>query len=282
MNDMAHPIIDDAWRAWIRHNVERGCSRDELFKILLDEGFEYGSIQRELGHTPAVDPSLIRNPLKPQAVPDRSQHPQRPDAAMMPGLRRTASPHLEIYTVEAFLGVRECAEIIALTRGRLRQSEISAPDERDASFRISRTCDLDDVDHPAVAALNRRIYRAMQTTAACAEPMQAQYYDVGGEFKAHTDYFESYELGKYSTATLGQRTWTFMIYLNEPESGGETAFTAAGLVLSPKTGCAVIWNNLLPDGSPNPGTIHHGMPVRRGYKAIITKWLRAPRSGGTR
>jgi prolyl 4-hydroxylase len=270
--------FDDAWKQWIQHNVQRGCSLDELFRILVDEGFDYESVRRELRHTPAVDLAVIANPLKPPASFTAGEVPQKPDQGLMPGLKSLSSRQLEIYTSDHFLSPQECGELVDLMRGHLRQSEISAADEQDRSFRISRTCHFDQLDHPLVHTIDDRICRAMQTTRAYAEPTQAQYYDVGGVFKPHTDYFESYEVDKYSTATLGQRTWTFMIYLNEPEGGGETAFTAAGLVLPPITGRAVIWNNLLPNGQPNPGSIHQGSPVTKGFKAIITKWFRAPRS----
>ena len=30
----------------------------------------------------------------------------------------------------------------------------------------------------------------------------------------------------------------------------------------------------LPDGSPNEGTMHAGMPVVKGAKYVITKWYR--------
>jgi prolyl 4-hydroxylase len=49
----------------------------------------------------------------------------------------------------------------------------------------------------------------------------------------------------------------------------------------PKTGLAVIWNNLYPVGRTNYDTLHHGTPVKAGYKAIITKWFRHPRAGVT-
>ena len=42
----------------------------------------------------------------------------------------------------------------------------------------------------------------------------------------------------------------------------------------PRLGQAIIWNNLYQDGRPNPDTLHHGMPVEQGYKAVITKWFR--------
>ncbi|MEL6875043.1 MAG: oxygenase, partial [Pseudomonadota bacterium] len=34
------------------------------------------------------------------------------------------------------------------------------------------------------------------------------------------------------------------------------------------------WNNLLPDGSVNDRTLHHGMAVTSGTKYVITKWFR--------
>jgi prolyl 4-hydroxylase len=37
---------------------------------------------------------------------------------------------------------------------------------------------------------------------------------------------------------------------------------------------ALLWNNLLPDGSPNKETMHAGEPVTSGHKIIITKWFR--------
>ena len=65
-----------------------------------------------------------------------------------------------------------------------------------------------------------------------------------------------------------------MVFLNEVEQGGETHFTDIGIQIEPKTGVLLIWNNALPDGSPNESTIHAGTPVLKGTKYIITKWYR--------
>jgi prolyl 4-hydroxylase len=159
----------------------------------------------------------------------------------------------------------------------LRPSTITVADEPDKYFRRSQTCDLSLIDHPAVRRLDARICAAMQIGPALAEPTQGQYYGVDDEFKAHTDYFEAYELEKFSTPTLGQRSWTFMMYLNEPEAGGATDFPNLGVSIRPRTGRAVIWNNMTLEGQPNPYTLHHGTPVKAGNKAIITKWFRRPR-----
>ena len=65
-----------------------------------------------------------------------------------------------------------------------------------------------------------------------------------------------------------------MIYLNSTEQGGETTFPLIDEEFSPSEGKAIIWCNLNPDLSPNNFSIHHARKVRKGYKAIITKWFR--------
>lgn len=245
-------VLDQPWKDWVRLNVERGCSREELLGILLREGFDEDAARLE----------AFRAPLR------------------IANLQPVESPRLEMYTAERFLGREHCEALIALMQGHLRRSTISynaAAGEPDQFFRRSQTADLSDLDSPVIREVDARICSALGVDPALAEPTQAQLYEVGDEFKAHTDYFEDYELERFSTAAWGQRTWTFMIYLNEPDGGGDTAFPNIGLVVRPRTGLAVIWNSLRPDGTPNPYSLHHGTPVTAGWKAIITKWFRRPR-----
>jgi len=265
---MPNKPLNDEWRTWIRHNLARGCSREDLSRILVKEGFSLLEIGSELGPTPNATPEA--------ALPDVSQPDTKPNPARLPGLQRHGAPLLELYTVEGFLDSRTCAALVELIKVGLRPSTISSEGAPEASFRTSRTCDLDE-RYPVVRDLNRRICAALDASPAYAEATQGQYYEVGQEFKTHTDYFETYELERFSTATWGQRSWTFMVYLNEPAAGGETRFVDAGLAFRPKLGQAVIWNNMQPDGWPNPHTLHQGMPVTSGAKAIITKWFRRPR-----
>jgi len=128
---------------------------------------------------------------------------------------------------------------------------------------------------PAVQELEARLHALNAIDPAYGEPVQGQRYAVGQEFKAHTDYFEpsGADFMKYCSVA-GQRTWTFMIYLNEPEAGGATRFKVIDKMFKPETGKLVCWNNRRPDGSVNPATLHHGMKVRKGTKYVITKWYR--------
>jgi prolyl 4-hydroxylase len=258
--------FDQRWRDWLRLNLQRGCDRAELHRLLLEAGFGPDTVVSEFARA-----SVAMAGGGAGSVPEGA-----PDPARIPRLARHPSRLLELYTAEGFLAERDCAAVIAAMQSGLRQSTISTPDEPDKYFRVSQTCDLEP-GHPIAGPIDARICAAMRIPPEQSEVMQAQLYEVGGEFKAHTDYFERHELPRFSTDKLGQRTWTFMIYLNEPEDGGETAFVSAGIVVRPKTGLAVIWNNLRPDGTPNPATLHHGMPVKAGRKAIITKWFREPR-----
>ena len=144
----------------------------------------------------------------------------------------------------------------------------------DAAFRTSQTCDLDDRD-PIVAGLSARLAAYLGLDPSHGEPMQGQRYAVGEEFKPHTDYFEPGGIDYLRhCGVAGQRTWTAMIFLNEPGEGGATRFKTINKIIQPETGKLLCWNNLTPEGRPNGATLHQGMKVRAGVKYIITKWFR--------
>jgi len=190
-----------------------------------------------------------------------------------PGVQRVPTRELELFIVRAFLDPTDCAALIRLIDAKRRPSEI-ADDVGIANFRTSETCDLDWHD-PLVGSVDRKIADLLGLSLAASEPLQGQRYAPGQEFRPHTDTFEP---GGYDflvhTADSGQRTWTAMIYLNEPEDGGATRFKRIGKTVQPETGKLLAWNNLLPDGRPNPATLHQGMKVRRGTKYVLTKWFR--------
>jgi prolyl 4-hydroxylase len=190
-----------------------------------------------------------------------------------PGVRRIPSARVAILDQPGFLSPHLCAELIRQIERDRRPSTI-ADENGDSYFRTSETCDLTASD-PAVEELERRLFELNGIDPAHGEPVQGQRYTVGQEFKAHTDYFEpdGRDFAKFCSVS-GQRTWTFMIYLNEVEAGGATRFKVIDKVFRPQTGRLVCWNNRRADGTMNPATLHHGMKVRKGVKYVITKWYR--------
>ena len=208
----------------------------------------------------------------PQALETSGANPSARLAATA-GVQRVPTRELELFIVRGFLDADSCAALIDRIDERRRPSEI-ADDLGVANFRTSETCDLDWRD-PVVGATDAKIAELLGLPLSASEPLQGQRYAPGQEFKPHTDTFE---LGGYDfyrhTAETGQRTWTAMIYLNEPEDGGATRFKLIGKTIQPEQGKLLAWNNLLPDGRPNPATLHQGMKVRRGTKYVLTKWFR--------
>jgi prolyl 4-hydroxylase len=189
------------------------------------------------------------------------------------GVQRVPSRELELFILRRFLDDSTCQALIDRIDQRRRPSEI-ADDIGVANFRTSETCDLDPRD-PLVASVDTRIAELLGLTLDHGEPLQGQRYAPGQEFKPHTDTFEPGGAAYFEhCAEAGQRTWTAMIYLNQPEDGGATRFKTIGKTIQPETGKLLAWNNLLPDGTPNPATLHQGMKVRRGTKYVLTKWFR--------
>lgn len=190
-----------------------------------------------------------------------------------PGVKRVPSPKLEMFIKPGFLSADHCAELIQLIDQDRRPSTV-ADYNGDAAFRTSETCDLKREDEP-VQRLEDMLTEFTGIDPAYGEQLQGQRYEVGQEFKQHTDWFnpEGADWEKFCGVS-GQRTWTFMIYLNDVEAGGATRFKTVGKKVTPERGKLLGWNNRHPDGSGNVNTLHHAMKVRKGVKYVITKWYR--------
>ena len=189
------------------------------------------------------------------------------------GMQRLPFPKLELLQMRDFLDPDFCAELVTMIDAKRRPSTL-ADHYGDDTFRTSETCDL-PMDDPRTQRLDAMLASISGIDPMHGEPLQGQRYAVGQEFKPHCDYFNpgGDDWEKYC-AVAGQRTWTFMIYLNEPEAGGATRFKVVKKSFQPETGKLVCWNNRRPDRTTNPNTMHHGMKVRKGTKYVITKWYR--------
>jgi len=214
----------------------------------------------------------------PDLVPDQSACARLGEAvrarlAANPQVYRAEAPGMELFAIGGFLSGEECARLCAMIDAVAQPSALHEVDYA-SGFRTSFSGDLDPED-PFVAGISARIDAALGVAAAIGEPVQGQRYREGQEFKPHNDWFyttESY--WQQEAARGGQRSWTAMAYLNAVEEGGATFFVRAGLAIAPTPGVLLLWNNALPDGQPNEGTLHAGLPVERGTKYIITKWYR--------
>lgn len=196
-----------------------------------------------------------------------------PGSSAFAGCQKFPGKALTLYQKRGFLDAGTCAALIERIEADRRPSTIS-DSNGDPFNRTSETCDLFGGD-PLVDRVNAALDGIAGQPASHGEVLQGQRYAVGQEFKFHTDYFEPDGPDWLAnTAVGGQRTWTLMVYLNEPAGGGATRFKRIGKTIRPEAGKLVAWHNLDSAGRPNFETLHAGLKVTAGTKYIITKWYR--------
>ncbi len=193
--------------------------------------------------------------------------------AANPAIKRAKIDTAQVYYHPDFLTDAECAKLMRLIDTHKRPSTLLSTSD-DPHFRTSESCDMDRFS-PLVQPIDERIAQLLGIDPPHGETMQGQRYAPGQQFRAHHDYFhQDQPYWPQMQREGGQRTWTAMIFLNDVVEGGATWFPQAGIRVPPRARMLLAWNNMKPDGSPNPLTLHEGMPVVKGTKYIVTKWFR--------
>ena len=182
---------------------------------------------------------------------------------------------LEIFTIPNFLTDEECDHLCEHIEKNNTRSTVAGSGNKKSTYdqgRTSSTSTLMD-SNLVVQTVNNKMYTELGIDASYSETTQGQIYQVGQHFNHHNDYFDGDAFINHCLSS-GQRTWTFMIYLNDVEEGGDTEFRNLDLKIKPIKGTAVVWKNSDGQGTENPASHHCGTHVTKGKKIIITKWFR--------
>jgi len=178
----------------------------------------------------------------------------------------------EVRTFPGLFTVAECDYLIATAVPKLQPSIVVDPHsgrQVPNPIRTSSGTGFPFIDeNPAIHALNRRLAAASGTDVHAGEPLQVLSYAPGQQYHEHSDALPN-------VAPAQQRVLTFLIYLDEDYEGGETAFPALGLKVRGRAGDGLLFRNALDDGTPNPRSVHAGLPVTRGVKHLASRWIRA-------
>jgi hypothetical protein len=226
--------------------------------------FAYLELAAERGSEHArAQLSLLGDRERLLRVPERIALSERPRLRVFPG----------------FASAAECQWVIARLRPKLAPAmvwdEVSGAGKVDP-VRTSSAVELRLTETDvAIEALRARISVATGLPEAIFEIPQDMHYSVGQEFRPHHDFLDPGEKGHSADlARRGQRIGTFLIYLNDDFEGGETVFPRAGLAHRRATGDALFFANVMPDGRPDPLTVHAGLPPASGEKWIFSQWIR--------
>mmetsp|Transcript_6313 Transcript_6313/g.9715 ORF Transcript_6313/g.9715 Transcript_6313/m.9715 type:complete len:308 (+) Transcript_6313:33-956(+) len=112
----------------------------------------------------------------------------------------------------------------------------------------------------------------LQVDANTVEALQVvRYTTPNAEYKLHHDHGGYY--GKHSE----HRSWTMLIFLNDVvDAGGHTAFPKLDLEVVPRGGDALVWSNLVQDGTEvDEDMVHMGQPPSKSgvEKYAVNVWF---------
>lgn len=286
-----HTHLPASWQDWITSNVLRGCDRASMQAIMVENGFDpvfathavaiIGGIGERIKDIPGQDREAILQGQQGQyqASPSRlvSQLPRFTVADREIELVVVMS-NPNIAVIRGLLSDTECDEIIRLSQGKMKTSLVvdrDSGDSYESSVRKSEGSHFERGENALVERIEARLAALLNLPVNRGEPLQILHYGVGGEYQAHQDFFEPSDPGSaVLTRVGGQRIGTVVMYLNDVPEGGETAFPEVGFLAKPIKGSAVYFEYQNADGQLDYRCLHAGMPVRRGDKWIMTKWLR--------
>jgi prolyl 4-hydroxylase len=178
---------------------------------------------------------------------------------------------------EDFLSEQDCDQFIEHAKPRLERATVAENGQRIVSgYRTNDLAQLKDSAASLQKSVVEKAAKLLDLPTQNCEELQVLHYQVGEEYKIHSDTFDmTSESGRIFTSQGGQRIATFLIYLNNVTAGGETSFPEIDASVSPVRGRAVLFHNCFPGTViRDPRSDHHAMPVLEGEKWALPLWFR--------
>jgi len=171
--------------------------------------------------------------------------------------------------------------LIARARPHLQPAKVYDPSTgpEESSIRSNTEFHIGTFDSDLIVMLlQNRIAALTGLSLPGMEACTVLHYAPGEEFKPHHDFFDtSTPDNARIVAAEGQRVFTFLVYLNDDYTGGETEFPYLRQRFRGSKGDAMMFWNIAPDYSPDVRTLHAGLPPLAGEKWIFSQWIRGRR-----
>lgn len=186
------------------------------------------------------------------------------------------SPRVAV--IENFIPKVFCEWVIDRARPKLEAARVKDPKQggsRQVDYRSNSGAGFSLIESDLILQMiNGRIADAIRIPLSHQEPTNVLHYQPGEEYRPHFDFITPSEQHARELQTTGQRSTTFLIYLNDDFEGGETEFPRLDWRFKGKAGDALMFWNLTPTGEPDPSTQHAGLAPTRGEKWLFSKWVR--------
>lgn len=184
-----------------------------------------------------------------------------------------------IVVVERFATADECQWLIGRAGSGLMRAKVyrGSSTPQVAETRTNREMSFTIFNADVVLSLIRdRIAAASGAPVSHFEIAKLLHYSPGEQFALHADFIEAKtpELA-HDLAARGQRSATFLIYLNDGYEGGATQFPRLDWQYRGGRGDALLFSNVGASGAPDYDTVHAGMPPTAGEKWVLSQWVRA-------
>ncbi len=218
--------------------------------------------------------------LLPPAAPGAAPRRLSIEDVLSPPQSRPLSAQPNVSVIDQLFSADECRLLIASAQPHLHDSQTADPRTgvpHTLPVRTSSEASFDPlIETSALRMAQLRMAVAAGIDLPHAEQLTVLRYLPGQQYRPHRDYLPSGTL-QMDRPHAGNRARTICMYLNVVDAGGATTFPVPDLRIDPMPGRAVIFDNLMPDGSPDPDSLHAGTPVEAGEKWLATLWIRQGR-----
>jgi len=177
----------------------------------------------------------------------------------------------DVIIIDQFLTNNECDELVEYSKKQqlITSETLGEYGNITSDYRKSEQLWITDNQHQIAKKISDFCESILDLPKKNMESLQLVKYDVSGYFKEHYDA----EPDKTKNNNIKDRAHTFIVYLNNVEEGGETRFPNLDVNIKPKKGTAIYFKTLLPNGVLLKKSLHQGMPIIRGEKYIVNKWI---------
>lgn len=180
-----------------------------------------------------------------------------------------------VLRIDNVLNTTECESIVAVAERQLARSSVidlsgGVAKSKVDSYRTSDGMFLQSEEQillPANQRYRKVIAAVLGLQLPWIEMTQVLRYREGEYYKPHPDYFSPGDATNLNRG--GQRIASAILTLRAPSRGGETSFPTARFSVKASQGSVVVFYDVLEDGSPDPSSLHAGLPPEKGSE----KWV---------